>query len=130
VSRCRKLSNARWGFTFVEILAALAFLGILIPVVVSALMVSNRAGLVAERSATAVQLGENQLNELMLGGAWSSAGGRGDFGTDRPGYRWELEKGDWESGEMTELTLSVFFQVQGQEHDVQLTTLVSEGLTQ
>ncbi|MEA3211984.1 MAG: hypothetical protein QOE70_5041 [Chthoniobacter sp.] len=118
------------GFTFVEILAALAFLGILIPVVISALMVANRAGLVAERTATAVQLGENQLNEMMLGGAWSSGASRGDFGPDRPGYRWQLEKGDWESSEMTELTLAVYFQVQGQEHDVQLSTLVNEALTQ
>ena len=93
------------GFTFVEILTALAFLGILIPVVVSALMVSNRAAGMAERSTIAAQLGENRLNEMMLADAWTSESSRGDFGADRPGYRWEMQQADWNAGAMTELTL-------------------------
>ncbi len=122
--------SRRSAFTFVEMLAAMAFLGILIPVVLSALMASNRAGVMAERSTIAMQLGENRLNELTLGGEWSSAESRGDFGTDRPGYRWELAKNSWQNGAMTELQLDVFFQVQGGEHDVRMSTLVNESLTQ
>ena len=118
------------GFTFVEMLAAMAFLGILIPVVVSALMVSNRAAGVAERSTIAMQLGENRLGEMMLGDAWTSESSRGDFGADWPGYRWEMKQADWNSGAMTELTLDVFFQVQGREHEVRLSTLVNESLNQ
>jgi type II secretory pathway pseudopilin PulG len=118
------------GFTFVEVLAALLFLGILMPVVIGALQVANRAAVVSERSAVAVQLGENELAELQLGDAWSSAETRGEFGAEWPGYRWELTKADWESGAMTELQLAVFFNVQGREHDVRLSTLVSESLTQ
>lgn len=116
------------AFTFVEVLAAMAFLALVIPVVVSALLSSNRAAVTAERSAIAQQLGENQLGELMLAGEWSSASSRGDFGTDHPGYRWELTKADWETGAMTELTLDVYYQVQGQEHSVRLATLVNEQL--
>ena len=118
------------GFTFVEMLAAMAFLGILIPVVVSALMVSNRAAGVAERSTIAMQLGENRLGEMMLAEAWSSESSRGDFGADWPGYRWEMKQADWNAGAMTELTLEVFFQVQGREHEVRLSTLVNESLNQ
>lgn len=118
------------GFTFVEILACLAFLGILIPVVVSALMVANRAAGVSERSTIAAQLCENRLNEMLLNDAWTTEGERGDFGPERPGYRWELAKSDWESGAMTELTLTVFFPVQGREHEVRLSTLVNESLAQ
>ena len=118
------------AFTFVEMLAAMAFLGILMPVVISALLEANRAGSAAERTTIAVQLGENQLNELTLGGAWSTAATRGDFGADWPGYHWELTKGDWENGAMTQLTVDVFFKTQGREHDVRLSTLVSESLTQ
>jgi type II secretion system protein I len=121
--------NRRSAFTLVEMLAAMAFLAILMPVVLSALMTSNRAGSMAERSTIAMQLGENRLNELMLGGEWSSAESRGDFGTDWPGYRWELAKSGWQNGAMTELTLEVFFKVQGNEHDVRLNTLVNESLT-
>ena len=70
------------GFTFVEILAAMLFLGILMPVVIGALQVSNRAAVVSERSGVAGQLAENKLGELLLGDAWTSAGASGDFGTD------------------------------------------------
>jgi type II secretory pathway pseudopilin PulG len=124
------MNARRRAFTFVEMLAAMAFLGILIPVVVSALMVSNRAAPVAERSTIAMQLGENRLSEMMLGDAWSSESSKGDFGTDFPGYRWEMKQADWESGAMTELTLEVFFPVQGREQSIRLSTLVNESLTQ
>ncbi len=118
------------GFTFVEILACMAFLGILIPVVVSALMVSNRAAVMSERSTIAAQLGENRLSEMMLGDAWTSESSRGEFGQDWPGYRWEMKQADWNSGAMTELTLDVFYTVQGREQSVRLSTLVNESLTQ
>ena len=117
------------GFTFVEVLAAMAFLAILIPVLVSALHVSSGVGAAAERSTIAAQLGENRLNELLLGDAWTSAESRGDFGTDWPGYRWELKKADWQTGAMTELVMDVIFTVQGREQDVRLSTLVNESLT-
>jgi len=114
------------GFTFVEVLAALVFLGILMPVVISALLLSNRAGLIAERSTNAMQLAENRLGELLLPSAPGTGESRGDFGQEWPGYRWELTRGDWQSGSgMTELTMTAFFKVQGQEHDVRVTTLAS-----
>lgn len=121
-----KLPRLQSGFTFVEILAALVFLGILLPVVVSALTLSNRAAVIAERSAVAVRLGENRLNELTLGNAWTSADARGEFGSEWPGFRWEFSRADWEAGDMTELAMNVFFPVQGKEHVLHLSTLVSE----
>ena len=124
------MNPSRRGFTFVEILACMAFLGILIPVVVSALTVSNRAAVMAERSAIAAQLGENRLNEMTLADAWASESGRGDFGAEWPGYRWEMKQGDWNAGAMTELTLDVFYTVQGREQSLRLSTLVNESLTQ
>ncbi len=124
------MSGKRAAFTLVEILASLAFLGLVIPVAVSALMVANRAAVVSERSLVAVQIGENRLNELLLAQTWMTAASRGTFGDERPGYRWELQQADWNSGAMTELTLDVFFQVQGQEQSVRLSTLVNEELTE
>ena len=126
-----KRFRQRCGFTMVEILAALAFLGILMPAVISALLVSNRAAVLSERRAIAAQLGENELNELLLADAWRSAGSQGNFGTDRSGYRWQLEKNTWSSstGTMTELTLDVFFTVQGREQSLQLSTLANSSTT-
>ena len=111
------------------VVAAMVFLGILMPVVISALITANRASVVAERSTLAAQLGENKLGELMLGNAWSSASPRGDFGAEWSGYRWELSKPAWQTGAMTELTLDVFYKVQGIEHDARLSTLVDASLT-
>jgi len=40
------------------------------------------------------------------------------------------EEAAWETGTMTELTMDVFYTVQGTEHDLRLTTLASETLTE
>lgn len=125
-----KISGLRRGslaFTLVEILAALAFLGLVIPVAVRAIMIANRAAVVSERSTLAAQLGENRLNELMLANAWTTAESRGTF-EGYPGYRWELKKQDWETGAMSELTFEIFYQVQGSEQSVKLSTLVNEEI--
>ncbi len=117
------------GFTFIEILAALLFLAILVPAVVTGLALSNRLSVFSERSAAASELAENKLNELLIDDAWESSGEtRGDFGKDWPGYRWEMQQPAWAGdtvNPMTELTMQVFFMVQGREHSVRLTTLVS-----
>ena len=123
------MRTSRGAFTFVEVLAAMVFLGILMPVVISALLTANRAAEVAERSTIAAELAENKLGELLLSDAWSSAGTRGDFGADRSSYRWELSKTTWQTGAMTELKLDVFYKVQGSEHDTRLSTLVSTSLS-
>ncbi len=124
------MNRREHGFTFVEILAALLFLGIVMPVVIGALQVANRAAVLSERAGVAVQLAENKLAELQLGDAWDSSSSTGEFGEDWPGYRWELTKADWENGVMTELQLAVLFSVQGREQDVRLSTLVSESLSE
>ncbi len=120
------------GFTFVEVFAALVFLAILIPAIVEALSIANRTSVVAERSSIAGELAENKLNEILL----SSTGGTttaaldtsGDFGTDWPGYRWEMNQDTWDQdtvNTMSELSVQVFYPVQGKERSVTLATLVS-----
>lgn len=123
----KQIARGQWrrAFTFVEVLAALAFLAILAPVIMKALTLANRTGVMSDRSATAVQLAENQLSELLIDDAWLTADTRGEF-PEWPGYRWELARHDWEADDMTELTMSVFFEVQGREQEVRLSTLASE----
>jgi type II secretion system protein I len=118
-------SRARAAFTLVEVLAAMAFMAILVPVIVAAMHTSTRASESADRSAIALQLGENQLNELLLNDDWSTGQSSGDFGGDYPGYRWQISNSSWsEDSNMTELDMLVFFQVQGQERQLMLSTLV------
>ena len=126
-SRLRVRSFFASGFTFVEILAALVFLGILIPTVVEGITLANRASVISERSAIACELAENKLNELTVDDAWASADTRGDFGQDWQGYRWQLTQSNWDMDGLTELSVEVFFNVQGRERSVHLTTLVSQA---
>lgn len=120
-------THRRGAFTFVEILAALVFLGILMPAVITGLTLSSRASIAAERTATATQLAENQLAQAMLDGSWQTGGTKGDFGPDWKDFRWELTRGDWAADSMSELTLTVRFSVQGRDQSVRLTTLASEN---
>jgi type II secretory pathway pseudopilin PulG len=114
------------GFTFVELLAAMMFLAILVPVIIEGLTVANRASVVAERSALAAELGENKLNELTLDGAWTSTPATsGNFGQDYTGYRYQLNQSTWAMDNMTKLTVDVFYNVQGNERKVSLSTLVT-----
>ncbi len=117
------------AFTFIEVLAAMLFVAILMPVVVGAILTSNRVAVAAERSGHAVQLAENKLAELVVDNAWTSAETRGDFGQEWSGYRWELSQATWESGDMVELTMRVFFPLQGTEQSLRLSTLVSDSIS-
>jgi len=119
------------GFTFVEVFAALVFLAILVPAIVEGLSIANRTSVVAERSSIAGELAENKLNAILLsstGGTATASDTGGDFGTDWPGYRWEMSQGTWDQdtvNTMSELSVEVFYPVQGRERSVTLTTLVS-----
>jgi type II secretory pathway pseudopilin PulG len=131
----RKTHSSRKGtkhaFTFVEVFAALVFLAILVPVIVEGLGIANRTSVVAERGAIAGELAENKLNEILLSstnGTATDTQTSGDFGTDRPGYRWEMTQGNWDQdtvNTMSEVSIQVFYPVQGRDRSVTLTTLVS-----
>lgn len=117
------------AFTLVEILVTLVFLGVVLPAVVSALLLANRASVSADRSSLALQLAQNELSELLVGEAWASSAGSGDFGADYPGYRWAFSQRTWPEGAMTELTLEVKYRVQGREESLRLVTLATEEAT-
>jgi len=89
------------GFTFVEVLAAMLFLAILVPAILQALTLANRASEVSERSAIAAELASNKLGELTLNDAWSNADAKGDFGNEWPGYRYEVTQATWDVDSMT-----------------------------
>ena len=138
-------SHPRAGFTLVEILASLLFLAIAVPAIVGALGVASRASEVAERSSVAGNLAENKLNELLVGDAWQNAAQpAGDCGGDFLNYRWQMATQAWAgntadtgttsasaagANTLTELSVEVFYPVQGSERSVRLTTLVGTAST-
>ncbi len=119
------------GFTFVEVLAALMFLALVIPAIVQGLTLSNRAAVIAERSALAGEYAQNKMSELLASDAWSNAPTTsGDFGASgASGYQWKMSTNNWPvdtTNPMTELAVDVSYTVQGQSFNVHLSTLVSQ----
>lgn len=113
------------GFTLAEVLAALVFMAIVIPVAVQGLRIASRAGSVSERRAVAVRLAENKLNELIVTGQWQSAAQRGTIEEGWRSYDWRFLSESWsEDGAMRLVTVEVIVPVQGQDYEVRVSTLV------
>jgi Tfp pilus assembly protein PilV len=133
VSTGRREAGLAAGFTFVEVLAALLFLAIVVPSIVSALTLANRASVMSERHAIAGEFAENKLTELVVDNNWANASSTsGNFGAGAVGYRWQVTTGNWAGdsiNQMTELAIDVYYTVQGHEYNVHLSTLVSQPTT-
>ncbi|MBE0544340.1 MAG: type II secretion system protein [Verrucomicrobia bacterium] len=121
----RAVKRACAGFTLAEVLAALVFMAIVIPVAVQGLRIASRAGSVSERKAVAARLAENKLNELIVTGQWQSASQQGTIEEGWQTYNWRLLSEPWsEDGAMRLVTVVVSVPVQGQDYDLQISTLV------
>lgn len=117
--------RAHAGFTLAEVLAALLFMAIVIPVAVQGLQIASRAGSVSERKAQAARMAESKLNELIVTRQWSSSASRGTIQEGLQSYSWRLETQPWaEDGAMRLVTVWVSVPVQGQEYEVPVSTLV------
>lgn len=113
------------GFTLAEVLAAMLFLAIVIPVAMQGLQIASRAGVISERKALAARLAESKLNELVVTGEWQSSATKGTIFEGLQSYAWQLVAEPWSvDGAMRLLTVHVTVPVQGQDYDVQVSTLV------
>ncbi len=121
----RAAKCARAGFTLAEVLAALLFMAIVIPVALQGLQIASRAGSVSERKAIGARLAENKLNELVVTGQWQSSAQKGTIEEGLQSYSWRVQAAPWrEDGAMRLVTVFVTVPVQGQGYDVQVSTLV------
>lgn len=123
LKRASSIHAAR-GFTFVEVLVAMAFMAIVIPVVIEGLTTTNREGVLAERKRTAVQLADAVLTEAVTTRQLNAT--EGDFGDDYTGYRWVMTDESWPDPMMHLLTVAVYFNVQGTEFQVHVSTLADD----
>jgi len=113
------------GFTLAEVLAALVFMAIVIPVAVQGLHVASRAGSVSVRKAVGARIAESKLNELVVTGQWQSSAQKGTIQEGWQSYSWQLQSEPWaEDGAMRLITVHVNVPVQGQDYDVRVSTLV------
>ena len=123
-STCRR--RCVEGFTLAEVLAALLFMAIVIPVAMQGLSIASRAGAVAERKREAARVAERLLNETLVTTNWSESAHSGVVMEIDREYQWRLRSDRWTEPTMQLLTVEVTFPVQGKDYAVQLSTLVEQ----
>ena len=111
------------AFTLAEVLAAMAFLAILIPVVAECLNIASRAGEVAERKTEATRVAERILNESIVTTNWNQSAQNGTVNDGMREFTWTLSNEPWNQDPMRLLTVQVKYTVQGRDYSVQLSTL-------
>jgi len=124
----------RSGFTFAEVLAAMLFMAIVVPVTIRGVSLANRMGIMAERKRVASELASLKLNDFIVNDTWREGNQEGDFlDTGDPSlsqYRWTLEITPWTDDVMRLVVVKVFYTVQNVEYSVGLGTLaVAEETT-
>lgn len=117
--------NAASAFTLAEVLAALLFMAIVIPVAMHGLQVAARAGSLADRKREAVRVAERVLNESIVTTNWNKSATSGTIREGDREYRWSLRSESWTESTMRLLSVEVKFPVQGEDHAVQLSTLAN-----
>ncbi|HEV2319001.1 MAG TPA: hypothetical protein VGV18_04580, partial [Verrucomicrobiae bacterium] len=83
------------AFTLAEVLAAMLFLAIVIPVAVEALHVSSLAGEVAARKGVAARIADRVLNESLVMTNWTSGSQSGTISEGAMDFRWTLTTQSW-----------------------------------
>lgn len=120
--------GARSGFTLAEVLAALVFMAIVIPVALEGLSIASRAGEVAARKTEAALVAERILNENIVTTNWDQGIQNGVVGQGLREFRWSLRNEPWnQDPNLTTLRLlsvEVTYTARGQEFNLQLNTLV------
>jgi type II secretory pathway pseudopilin PulG len=115
------------AFTLVEVLAAMLFMAMVIPAVVSALQVSSLSGEFATRKAEAARVADRALNEnLALSNGGSLSGLNGTVVENGHEFRWTINSQPWSADSTMQLvTAEVSFTAAGREYSVRLNTLVN-----
>jgi type II secretory pathway pseudopilin PulG len=121
--------NERGGFTLAEVLAALLFMGIVIPVAVEALHIASFAGAVAERKGEAARVAQRLLDESLVTTNYTAALQSGTVTEGQHEFRWTLRSEPWTQdplqNAMYQLTVDVKFAAQSRDYSVRMSTLVN-----
>lgn len=117
-------ASRRAGFTLAEVLAALVFMAIVIPVAVEGVRIASLAGELAQRKTLALRVAEKMLNETILTSQGNLAVRNGTVQQGAIQFRWTVRNELWKKDAMRQVTSEVTFAAQNQDYSVRLTTLV------
>ena len=114
------------GFTFIEILATLTLLAIVLPSVMNGITLCLSTADVAKRQAQASALCHGKLMEMLAQGDWQHGAMAGDFGADWPEFRWTAQVADFNGTVGVNVS---WRQSNNKDRSVTLSTLVYTGGT-
>jgi prepilin-type N-terminal cleavage/methylation domain-containing protein len=126
-NRATELSRRRAtdrGFTLVEVLASLLLMAIIIPVAMEGMSVASRVGILGQRKAAAMRVGERVLNELIVEQQTQQNSSSGTAYDRDAAYPWTMRVENWPEDSMQQMTVAVSFTVQGNTYEVSVTTLL------
>lgn len=122
--------RAQDAFTLAEVLAALVFMAIVVPVALGGLNVASRAGEVAVRKAEAALVAERLLTESTVTTNWNQSLQTGNVRQGIREFRYTLKSEPWaedpSQSDMRLLSVEVVYMTQGGENSVKLSTLVDD----
>ena len=114
------------AFTLIEVLAAMLFMAIVIPVAVEALHIAALSGEFATRKAEAARVADKVLNENLASTNGFSSLLEGTVVENGHQFRWRVETEPWSQDSAMELmTAEVSFSAGGRECSVRLNTLAN-----
>ncbi len=124
-------SHKRRGFTLAEVLAALLFMAIVVPVAMEGLHIASLAGAVAQRRGEAARIAQRVLNESLITTNWSQSLQSGTTIEGQRQFRWTLRSDPWTQDPaqnvLRQLSVEVTFTAQSRDYAVKMSTLVDSS---
>jgi Tfp pilus assembly protein PilV len=124
-------TNSLAGFTLAEVLAALLFMAIVVPVAIEGLHIASLAGAVAQRKGEAARIAQRVLNESLVTTNWNQSVQSGSTIEGQREFRWTLRTEPWTQDPaqnvLRQLSVDVTFTAQNREYTVRMTTLVDSS---
>ena len=137
-------NRRRLGFTLAEVLVAMTFMAVVVPVVLQGLRLASLAGEVSQRKALAMRVAERVLNETIVTGQWNQNGRNGTEQAGATPLRWSVRNESWAAlnnppnintaggvnasfvnpNNLHQLSVDVSFPAQGRTFTVHLSTIV------
>ncbi len=112
------------GFTLIEIMVALAVLAISLTVLLGLRNRDIALSAYANHMTEATLLARQRISEITFAGFPDLGESEGDFGEDRPGYRWKEAVKQTPYDVVRELNLEVLWKEGGRDEKVQFTTFI------
>jgi prepilin-type N-terminal cleavage/methylation domain-containing protein len=127
-------ANRRRGFTLVEVLITLVFLGIVLPTIMKGIAMASSIASDSRRRTEVAGLAQAKLAEIVADDLWETANLSGDFSPDFPQYHWQATAQAWAGDQtgvgMQEIDLTVSWVARNRQQSMIFSTLAYQRTQQ